>query len=444
MSKQTLRPYQDKLVHEAREEFRNGCQRVLLCSPVGSGKTTVASHIIESSVAKRGRPVFLAARRELVHQASRRLTVPHGIIMSGCQRTDASVHVASVQSLLTRELPWEPTLIFLDECSHSTAASHQQLLSRFPNVPVVGLTATPVRESGMGLGDYFQEMVCGPSITDLIAQGYLAGIDHYVGPQRNPGLLGDPVAAWEKYARGLPTIAFASSVEESIKLVERFKTAGYRAAHVDGTSEDEYRDSLPGKLASGELEIISNYQVWAEGVDIPAVSCVILDRLTSSIAVYLQAVGRGLRPSTGKAHLTLLDHGGNVWVHGRADQHREWKLTKGRDVLAGPKAKDVADKLNVCPDCMTLAPDGASQCVCGYKFYRKPKKNYKHKAGTLELHYDDGRVSQIDQDRLRSAYERMLFMQNHSKKKDGTPFSKKYAWFRFMQTYGVPPRREWG
>ena len=444
-----LRQCQLDAVEGVRVKFREKYKRVLLQAATGFGKTVIANHIIEGSVSKGGRPLFLAARRELVHQASNRITPRHGVILAGDKRTDpdAPVQVASVQTLLNRSIQFEPTLIFLDECSHSTATSHQELLSRFPDVPVVGLTATPVRNTGMGLGDYFDAMVQAMGIEDLIDQGWLVRPKHYAGPPNGkprPDLFSDPVQAWMQYARGRATMAFCSSVEASKELAARATMAGIRSRHIDGTTDDEIRDQIAAQLESGELELVTNYQVYVEGVDIPKVSCVILDRYFSNIAGYLQAIGRGLRTYPGKTDCIVLDHAGNVHTHGRADQNRQWQLTKGRDVLAGPSTPDVADKIDVCPVCFTVAPTGASQCACGYKFYRKPKKSYKHKPGTLELHHDNGTVTTINESKQRSDYQRFLWQQRNGRKKDGSPMSPRYAGFKFFSMYGFWPPKIWG
>lgn len=440
----SLRQYQAHGVEQIRQHFRQGSKRVLYCLPTSGGKTVIADYVISNAAAKGGKALFLAARRELIHQASKRISTQHGVILSGDKRVDptASVQVASVQTLLNRELPFTPTLIFLDECHHSTAKTHQELLSRFPDTPVIGLSGSPVRASGMGLGDYFTSMVLGPGIEDLQRLGYIVPLKHLVGPQ-DKSLFADPVHMWMEKAKGRPTMAFCSSVEESVKLAERFNAMGIRAIHCDGTTESDERDQIPVKIASGEIQVACNFAVWVEGVDIPSISCVIFDRKTSSIAVYLQAAGRGLRIAPGKEDLLFLDHGGNLYAHGRIDQNRQWQLTKGRDVIAGPSTPDVDDKITVCPKCYTVAPPQATHCACGYKFFKKQKKSYKHKPGTLELHHDNGDVTMISQDKQRADFERFLWQQRNGRKKDGSPFSPRYAGFRFFQQFGIWPPREW-
>lgn len=441
-----LRPYQARDFELVRQDFRAGSLRPLYASPTGSGKTVFANAVITATVEKGGKVLFLAAKRELIHQADRRVECRHGVILSGSKRTDneAPVQVASVQTLLNRELPIKPTLIILDECAHSTAKTHQQLLDRFPTTHVLGLTATPVRQSGLGLGDYFTSIIQGPGIKDLMDEGYLVPPVHLAPPvQSDPGLFADPVETWLQKSNRVPTMAFCSSVEESRKLADRFLQAGVRAIHIDGETDDDTRDAIPAMMESGEIEVVTNYAIYIEGLDVPCISCVILDRRTSSLAVYLQAGGRGLRSHPGKKSCLILDHGSNIRAHGRYDQNRVWQLTKGRDVIAGPSTPDVDDKITVCPKCYTVAPPQATHCACGYKFFKKQKKSYKHKPGTLELHHDNGEITMISQDKQRADFERFLWQQRNGKKKDGSPFSLRYAGFRFFQQYGIWPPREW-
>lgn len=444
-----LRPYQAHDIPLIRQAFKE-YKRVLYQSPTGSGKTVTSAYIIEKATAKGQRSLFLAARRELIQQTSRKLTVDHSVLMAGDPRYDPSkpVQVASIQTALSRGTTFVPTFIFLDECAHSTSRSHQELLATFPDVPVLGLTATPVRQSGLGLGDYFQTMIKGPGIRTLIDDGHLVTVEHYLGPAPTTPrdkLVGDPVKAWMQLARGQTTMTFASSVEESKKLAERFtKETGYKFEHIDGETDPDIRDRIAERLESGELTGVVGYAVYIEGFDAPCISCVILDRAIGSLAVYLQACGRGLRPHRRKRFCTVLDHGNNLREWGRVDANREWKLTSGRDVIAGPSTPDVADDILVCPKCYLLAPNGSTYCACGYKFSVKKKKTYRHKPGTLELHHDDGSITSITEEHQKKEYERFLWMQRNGKKKDGTPFSKKFAFFRFYQQFGCHPKREWG
>lgn len=441
-----LRPYQLDAVEQIRKHFREGSKRPLLTMCTGAGKTATADYIISSAAAKGGRPIFLAARRELVHQASKRLSTPHGVIMSGDKRVnaDAPVQVCSVQSLLTRELPFTPTLIFLDECHHSTAKTHQELLSRFPDIPVVGLSASPVRASGLGLGDYFTSLVSGPGVEEMVEQGWLVPPRHLAPPPGLDTLFADPVETWLRESNGVPTMAFCSTVGESVKLAERFNSIGVRALHVDGTTDETIRDSVSERLESGDIQVVVNFGILGEGVDVPCIQYVLMDRKTSSLTVLLQVAGRGMRLYPGKASFTFADHGGNIYTHGRIDKNRQWQLTKGRDVIAGASTADVSDDIRVCPTCFTVAPPAATHCKCGYKFFIKKKKTYRHKPGTLELHHDDGRITTIAPSRQEADYKRFLDQQRNGKKKDGTPFSPKFAFFRFMKQYGFPPRKEWG
>ncbi|MGW8178192.1 MAG: DEAD/DEAH box helicase family protein, partial [bacterium] len=151
--KYQLRPYQQEAVERLRDSYRNRNQRVVLVSPTGSGKTVIASNIIERATMKNGgRVLFIAHRREIIDQTSKKLAeigIPHGVMMGDDGRRDpnAPVQVASIQTLIRRKLP--PTdFIIIDECHLSLAVSYQKVMCHYEDTPVLGLTATPWRTDG--------------------------------------------------------------------------------------------------------------------------------------------------------------------------------------------------------------------------------------------------------------------------------------------------------
>lgn len=180
----TLRPYQERVMDDLRDAFRQGNRAPLLVLPTGGGKTIIFSHIA-ATAAGRGRQVLiLVHRRELITQASRKLTavgVEHGIIAAGMPGSDHPVQVASVQTLARRLrcIEWKPTLIIIDEAHHATAGQWSQVLEHWPEAYRLGVTATPCRLDGRGLRDAFDVMVKGPSMADLIFAGYLTGARIY-------------------------------------------------------------------------------------------------------------------------------------------------------------------------------------------------------------------------------------------------------------------------
>ena len=348
-----LRPYQLQALEKLRQEVRNGNKRPLLVSPTGSGKTVIASHLIDSAVLKRSRVVFIAHRKEIIDQTSgklRAMDIDHGVIMSGhAPSALAEVFVASIQTLVRRELP-EADLIIIDECHHASATTYQKIISAYPNAVIIGLTATPCRSDGRGLGSTFNSIVHVAQTKELIDTGFLVPTTVYAPSKPDlggvhikrgdydaaeleaaidkPKLVGDIVDHWHKLAEDRQTIVFTTSIAHSQHLVEAFIHSGVSCEHIDGETPKPLREKTLSRLISGETRIVCNVGVLTEGFDAPIASCIILARPTKSFGLYLQMAGRGMRPYPGKENLLLLDHSGAVYEHGLVDDYIDWHLDK--------------------------------------------------------------------------------------------------------------------
>jgi superfamily II DNA or RNA helicase len=385
-----LRWYQARDVERIRAAFGGGHRRILYAAPTGSGKTVLFVYIVERAVARGNRVCIVAHRLEIVEQISAALTalgVPHGIIMAGRPMTDAPVQVASVMTLVRRlEAGFAPDLIVPDEAHHVVAGSWLKIIWAAPGARVLGVTATPERLDGKGLGDVFEHLVVGPSISELTPE-FLAPFLAYV-PEDPPDLRGvrtlggdyrpdelaetmgrtvviqSAVDEYKQLVDGAPAIVFCVDIRHSRMVAERFREAGYRAEHVDGETPSDRRRALIAALGSGELQVLTNCGLISEGVDVPVVKAAILLRPTKSLALYLQQVGRALRPAPGKERALILDHAGNVMAHGMPDDPRGWSL-KGREKKNGK----AAPSYKRCPDCGAVNSMAARSCGgCGHEF----------------------------------------------------------------------------
>ena len=352
-----LRPYQNQLANDIRGAFGSGANRPLAVSPTGSGKTVLFSYIT-SQVLKRGsRVIIVAHRREILDQISATLKcveVPHGFIQAGKSMAIQSVMVASVQTLAIRldKIP-TPDLVIIDEAHHSVCNSYVKMFAAWPTAKFIGVTATPERLDGKGLGAMFDRLVMGPSVRWLIDNGFLAQPIYYA-PEKSvdlskvhkivgdfdrheaaeimdtPRITGDAVAHYCKIIGRQRAVAFCITVAHAQHVAEQFCSAGIPAASIDGTLTPEIRRQRVNDLTAGKILVLTSCELISEGFDLPAVNAAILLRPTHSLSMHLQQVGRALRPYPGKTNATILDHVGNCLRHGLAEQERDWDLS-GRE-----------------------------------------------------------------------------------------------------------------
>lgn len=415
----TLREYQRTAVAELRQSVAAGHRRLLLVAPTGSGKTVIGAHVIERAADKGSRILFLAHRRELVHQCGNKLHdfgCDHGIIMAGeFLQYEYEVQVASIDTLRVRAmnanripLP-KADIIFIDEAHRSLAPTYRKLIDAYPNAVVIGMTATPVRSDGKGLGHIYHDMIQCPSVAELTEMGHLVPVRYWAptipdltGVKVRMGdyvekdlqealdkrqLVGDIYTNWARIAANDKTIIFASGVQHSMHIAEEFRRHGVRAAHIDGDTDRSERDKMLDELRRGEIQVISNCMVLTEGFDEPQLGCNILARPTKNVGLYLQMAGRTLRPAEGKDHCKLIDHSGNVYEHGFVTDRRDWHLTEGK-ALSDNKQHEVRlneQRIITCKECGHTY-DSQPECPeCGYKPVRRGRWLETRHADLMEL-----------------------------------------------------------
>jgi superfamily II DNA or RNA helicase len=396
----------------------------------GAGKTVMASNMLATCEAKGFRGFFICHRQELVDQTGktfRKNDMPYGFIASG-MRADYTqpIQICSIDTLKNRldQVP-KPNLVIWDEAHHISANGWANTKAYFGEAKHIGLSATPERLDGRGLGEHFDMMVLGPEMSWLIDQGNLAHYD-YLAPSipdmsgvhtqmgdfkkgeaemvmEGSKIIGDIVEHYQKYARGKRTIAFAVNVKHSIKMVEAFKQAGIRAIHLDGETRKADRKLAAQAFARGDIDVIWNVDLFGEGYDLAAqaemdvtVDCVISARPTQSTGLYLQQVGRALRPKTDGSKAVILDHAGNVFRHGLPDMERTWSL-EGRQKGQRRKKLDPDDlMIKQCPACF-LVHTAAPVCpFCGHV----------HKVNKREIKEEEGNLEMIDADALKAQMRR--------------------------------------
>jgi DNA repair protein RadD len=391
----TLRNYQYEAVEKIKVAYRAGRRAPLLVLSTGSGKTVCFCNIAERVARKNHSVYILVHRQELLRQTSDHLEilgVRHGIIAPGHSMTGDPVQVASVQTLarrLHRLRP--PDLVILDEAHHALAGTWQKILSTWASSRILGVTATPIRMDGKGLGvsvgGFFDTLIEGPSIRWLIDNNYLSQPKVFAPPtpvdfkgiriqggdyaqtelsarMDKPTITGSAIEHYLRLCPGVPAICFCASVKHAEHVSGQFNEAGIASASLTGELSDGVRKHRIMSLASGQIKVLTACDIVSEGTDIPVVTAAILLRPTQSTGLFLQQVGRALRPHPEKTCAIILDHVGNCLRHGMPDEVRLWSIDdgevrrKGKKSAAGPRSKNCEKCyavysiiLRACPQC---------------------------------------------------------------------------------------------
>lgn len=436
MSNIKLRDYQETAVQEVRLAFRAKQEPVLFVLPTGGGKTYTFSYIADSA-ARLGRVVIIIVhRKELLLQASQSLSnlgIDHGLISPDfTPNIHAMVQVASVDTLILR-LKIERVaavlrrcgLVIFDEAHHVVASNKWgRCYEALGQPPMLGVTATPVRTDGKGLGEHagglFKKMVLGPSVSALIERAMLIAPQVYtsldlpdlsdIKPNRDgtdnlkaiservdkPKITGSAVEHYRELCSGRRAIVFCSSIEHAKHVRDEFNAAGFRFELLVGAPEmsDSERTDVNKRLRRGEIHGACTVDLVSEGYDLPDLEVCIMLRPTASEALFIQQVGRVMRPSEGKTTCWLLDHVGNVGAmidgafkrkHGLPTEEREWTLDGRKKKGKAKKAEDDTIKLKQCPKCYIVHEPTPKCPSCGHEY----------QVASRQVEQVDGQLQQI-------------------------------------------------
>ena len=406
-----LRSYQTKAISNLRDSIHIHKKKApLLVMPTGAGKTVVFASISKSISDNKKNVLILVHRRELIDQASKKLKnigVKHGIIAAKYKPKKNNIQIASVQTLVRRlvHIDFFPDYIIIDEAHHAAAGSWQKILDYYDNTCQaykIGCTATPIRLDGKGLADFFDDLVLGPGVAQLIEDKYLAPYKVFAPPLKldldrvktlggdyqkkdlekqidSVDIIGDAVQQYKKHADGLPAIAFCISIKHATDVCNKFKDAGYKAAIVHGEMKVGDRDEAIKGLGNGKIQILTSVDVISEGTDVPDVSAAILLRPTKSEGLYLQQVGRVLRPKPGKTAI-ILDHVNSTRTHGFVDDKKDWSLHSKKKKK---KKGVVVPHVETCKKCFATYKPTPVCPVCGYEAQNR-ERFIKQEEGELE------------------------------------------------------------
>jgi superfamily II DNA or RNA helicase len=358
----SLYPDQSALVDNISREMRDH-KSVLVQAATGFGKTRIAAHIIDRAVRKGSAVGFLAPRRELIRQTSHSLKsfgLEHGFVCSGHRPSPFSKIQVMSTGTLARRLDVAPKLKILavDEC-HFGGSELDRIIRHYQGLGtwIIGLSATPMKVSGQGMGEWYDSMVSGPSIRWLMDNKRLSEYrafapdvpdlssvpksngdyvqkhvnDYMMSDERGKVLVGNAAKHYKDHAYGKLNISFCTSVKAAQMSAQMFNDQGIPSAAVHGGMDDAELAKIIKAFARRELLNITNAQLLCFGFDLAQASGidVTIESMsdlapTKSLPWQLQKWGRVLRMKQDPA--LIFDHSGNTQEHGLPDSDREWNL----------------------------------------------------------------------------------------------------------------------
>jgi hypothetical protein len=442
-----LRDYQARGVAATRDAVlelrreRAGCG-VLIVAPTGAGKTRMGLEVTTGAMRKHRRALWIAPRNELVEQPVRRMRDLgfHDIrtIYAGRDEGDpgASMIVASVQTLLARDLRPPADVVVLDEARHMVAPDWGRVADPYRGVVRIGLDATPARGDGAPLGDLFDRIVPVSSIDELTRLGWLVPA-RIIGPDSYAKTLAcTPLQAYLEDAPGKRCLLFAASKAQAKREALAFRVAGIPAEAVDADSTLEQRRGALERLRRGDILVLVNVMLFTEGLDLVELESIIIARGISTPGMWLQIGGRGIRPSahTGKTMCTISDLRGHFHRQnfGPLSDPRVWSL-EGKPIQTTEQLTAVVQ----CRDCHGWHRSGGACPTCGARLPDPPAPRVT-KRERRELLRKARRAAALEQ-RTGAAWDyfRELVLEQRSR-----GFKPRWVMMRFRARFGRFPK--WG
>jgi len=375
-----LRPYQQDLFNKVSKSFDSGNRRVLMVAPCGAGKTIIMAYMAMKA-AQAGRYVWVILPRveikEQTVETFKRCNIPLKNIYIGLTITTAN----------RMDKLHKPDLILYDECHISVASTYWKISDAFPDAWIVGATASPIRTDDKPLGDLYQDIVEGVTVRWLIDNKYLAPYEYYSvtvadilsedgSELMKPTVYGNVIENWMRLAGNKQTVIYCTSVKHSMITAEKFRQAGIKAEHFDGTTPAKERKQMVDKFKAGEIQVLCNCDLISMGFDMPDIGCVVLLRPTESTALYIQQSGRALRYKPDKVAI-IIDMVGNYQKFQLPDEPYEWSLE------SSPKKRRLIDEegnftVRTCMNCYMVFKTAPVCPYCGCQYALKPRELKAH------------------------------------------------------------------
>ena len=359
-----LRDYQEKLIDDTRRQFREGKKSVVMVSPTGSGKGIILPWIAMNLIMNAQPTLIMVHRKRLVKQlckALNSLNICYDVVKKG-RKNKYLCQIGMVKTVRNckEKLP-NYKYILTDEGHRATAPEYIDIYEFFKDAKRIFLTATPARTDGQGLDVIADSIVIGPTVKWLIEKGWLASYRYFEPPSQidwskvkiaadgecdeaqeaeateDSAIIGDAAKQYRKHLNGKRSIVFCRRVSGAKKTADQFNDEGIPSEHIHGGMPEAEQEAILKRFEEGETLCLMTADLLSEGVDVPECQGVIFLRRTMSVILFLQAIGRALRPKADKSSAIILDCVGNINRHGLPCDSREWTLqgvSKGKNEVS--------------------------------------------------------------------------------------------------------------
>lgn len=393
-----IRDYQKKLINGLRNSMASGHKNIMVQSPAGSGKSITMAEIAKRITQHEMNVLFVVHRRELVKQIKSTF-VNWGVNMNFCEIYMVQTATRRLEKLI------KPEYIFVDEAHHSLAKTYKRIFDYFPAAHVIGFTATPIRLSGKGFKEVYDDLIIGPKISWLIKNHYLAPYTYYsvnlidqkqlkrssTGDYTRQSMekagkniiYGDVINAYRKIANNSKAIIYSYSVQSCKQVAEEFNKNHISAQEVDGKTDKDTRKKAMQDFRTGKIKVLVNAELYGEGVDVPDCQTVIMLRPTQSLSLFIQQSMRCMRYKPGK-NAIIIDQVANYTRFGLPDFDRDWTL---EDRAKHPQREGGSDgpAIKTCPECFGVILASCHECpLCGHSFEAEFRKLAQDRRAELE------------------------------------------------------------
>ena len=454
--------------------------RVIHCSPTGSGKTVIQALICKRELDRGDGTAILTPRNEIFNQTFKTVAELCGygnVSRLRAKREGESwnssnpVHIVSWPTLIARAKRsefWFPKVsrVLVDECHLSIAPKILEILEHYaPKARIDGYTATPARMTGRGLGAFFTEIKHVTSVRQLINEGWLAPVEYYGGELPDLAgikirkgdyetkklsdvcieLVGDAVDNWLRLASDRHTIVFTVDIAHCEALAERYQQAGVKAAALHTGMDDTERDNVVAAFKAQRIQVLVNVSIASYGFDAPSVNCIQIARPTKSIVLHLQMIGRGMRPKGEEAkyqECMVLDHAGNVRALGMADDLFRWTLDMGKAAATNwtrheNSGEAEESKQHTCEECKHIFAGSRVCPKCGWKVPFSKRDVFAAEADLVPIGKNNGKKLPEGWPSHEVFYQMLMF---HCKEKG---WSIGWAYHKFMEKAECKPPYHW-